>query len=135
MATLHGEASSYPAGRNCGERSDFMTRWIVPLLLALLLGGCEKKSDAPVKTAANGNPDRGRAIYLSNCAACHNNDPSRDGAIGPAIKGSSSALIEARVLKAAYPPGYPPKRNTAVMPAQPYLGPSIPDLAAFLNQP
>jgi mono/diheme cytochrome c family protein len=135
MAALHGGVSPYPAGRSASERSDFMTRWIAPLLLALLLGGCEKKSDAPVKTAANGNPNRGRAIYLSNCAACHHNDPSRDGTIGPAIKGASSALIEARVMKAAYPPGYTPKRNTAIMPAQSYLEPSIPDLAAFLNQP
>jgi len=97
------------------------------------LTACGKKSDAPAKTAGNGDPNRGRAIYLSNCAACHNNDPSKDGPIGPAIKGSSRELIEARVLRASYPPGYTPKRKTTMMPAQPDLKPTIPDLAAFLR--
>jgi mono/diheme cytochrome c family protein len=111
----------------------FMTRWTVTLLLALMLTGCEKKSDSPVKPAGTGDANRGRAVYMSNCAACHNYDPARNGPIGPAIKGSPQVLIEARVLRAAYPPGYTPKRNTAVMPAQPYLESSIPDLVAFLR--
>jgi mono/diheme cytochrome c family protein len=106
-------------------------RWIPALLLVFGLTGCEKKSDAPTKTA--GDPNRGRAIYLSNCAACHSNDPSKDGPLGPAIKGSSRELIEARVLRASYPPGYTPKRKTTMMPAQPDLKPAIPDLAAFLR--
>jgi len=110
-------------------------RLISALGLVLALAGCEKKSQTPTKTAAAGDPNRGRAIYLSNCAACHNTDPSKDGTVGPAIKGSSRELIEARVLRAAYPPGHTPKRKTAAMPAQPYLEPSIPDLAAFLNPP
>jgi mono/diheme cytochrome c family protein len=97
------------------------------------LTACGKKSDAPAKTAGDGDPNRGRAIYLSNCAACHNNDPSKDGPIGPAIKGSSRELIEARVLRASYPPGYTPKRKTTMMPAQPDLKPTIPYLAAFLR--
>jgi len=98
-----------------------------------MLTGCEKKTAAPTKTAAAGDPNRGRAIYLSNCAACHNPDPSKDGSVGPAIKGASRELIEARLMRASYPPGYKPKRNTAAMPAQPYLESSIPDLIAFLR--
>ncbi len=108
-------------------------RWIPALLVVFALTGCEKKSDAPAKTAGDGDPNRGRAIYLSNCAACHSNDPSKDGPLGPAIKGASRELIEARVLHASYPPGYTPKRKTAMMPAQPDLKPAIPDLAAFLR--
>jgi mono/diheme cytochrome c family protein len=107
-------------------------RWIPALLFVLMLSGCGKKSDGPA-TAGDGDPNRGRAIYLSNCAACHSNDPSKDGPLGPAIKGSSRELIEARVLRASYPPGYTPKRKTTMMPAQPDLKPAIPDLAAFLR--
>ena len=112
-----------------------MKRWIAGLFVAVMLAGCDKKNAAQEKTAAAGDPNRGRAIYLANCAACHNPDPSKDGSLGPAIKGASRELIEARVLKATYPPGYTPKRNTKAMPAQPYLESSIPDLTAFLNQP
>jgi mono/diheme cytochrome c family protein len=109
-----------------------MTRLLL-VLLAFTLAGCGEKKDAPVKTAGAGDPDRGRAVFLSNCAACHNPDPSKDGPIGPAVKGSSHELIEARVLKASYPPGYKPKRATAMMPAQPDLKASLPDLEAFLR--
>jgi mono/diheme cytochrome c family protein len=104
---------------------------MLPLLFVFALTGCEKKSDAPTKT--EGDPNRGRAVYLANCAACHNADPSKDGPLGPAIKGASRELIEARVLRGTYPPGYKPKRNTNAMPAQPYLEKSIPDLVAFLR--
>jgi mono/diheme cytochrome c family protein len=110
-----------------------MKRLIPALLFIFVLAGCDKKSDAPTKTAAAEDPNRGRAIYLSNCAACHNPDPSKDGSVGPAIKGASRELIEARLMRASYPPGYKPKRNTAAMPAQPHLESSIPDLAAFLR--
>ncbi|HEY1265642.1 MAG TPA: c-type cytochrome [Candidatus Binatia bacterium] len=111
-----------------------MTKWIAGAVLALgVLAACDKRSDTPVAKAGEGDPKRGRAIYLTTCAACHNNDPSKDGAIGPAIKGSSKELVEARVLRAAYPPGYTPKRRTTMMPAQPDLKPAIPDIVAFLR--
>jgi mono/diheme cytochrome c family protein len=110
-----------------------MRRWIPALFLVLVLSGCEKKSDAPTKTAGDGDPKRGRAVYLANCAACHHTDPSKDGPLGPPIKGASRELIEARLMRASYPPGYKPKRNTNAMPAQPYLEPSLPDLVAFLR--
>ncbi len=77
--------------------------------------------------------ERGRRVYVANCVACHNPDPTKDGTIGPAIAGSSLALVEARVLRAEYPPGYTPKRPSALMPAQPYLKPDVPDLAAYLG--
>lgn len=110
-----------------------MMKWLVVAGLVMALTGCDKKSDSPVVKTGEGDPKKGRAIYLSNCAACHDTDPSRNGSIGPAIKGSPKELIEARVLRAGYPPGYTPKRNTKMMPAQPDLQPAIPDLAAFLR--
>lgn len=108
-------------------------KWHSALFLVFILGACTKDSNLPAKTAQKGNPERGRGIYLANCAMCHNPEPSKEGPIGPAVKGSSQALLEARVLKASYPPGYTPKRNTSVMPAQPHLRSAIPDLAAFLK--
>ena len=102
--------------------------------MCLILSACTKDSNLPTQTARAGDANRGRGIYLSNCAACHNSsDPSKDGPIGPAIKGSSQALLEARILTARYPPGYTPKRKTAAMPPQSYLKSAIPDLAAFLG--
>ena len=76
---------------------------------------------------------RGRAVFLANCVACHNNDPSRDGPIGPAIRGSSRELLLARVLGSDYPPNYRPKRPTKIMPQFPFLRDEIPNLAAYLN--
>lgn len=99
---------------------------------SLALQGCGEDAK-PSVTAADGDAGRGRAVYLSQCAACHATDPAKDGPLGPAIKGSSRALLEAKVLRGSYPPGHTPKRNTVVMPAQPHLGPAIPDLDAFLR--
>jgi len=104
---------------------------ILPLLIVAFTG-CSKDSDAPPKTGRT-EAEKGRAIYLANCVACHNNDPSRDGPIGPAVKGSSRELLEARVLTSSYPPGYKPKRPTKVMPQFPFLRNEIPYLAAYLN--
>ncbi len=103
------------------------------LLLALISAACVKDSGESANTTRAGDPRRGKGIYLANCTACHNNDPSKDGSIGPAVKGSSKELIEARVMRAAYPPGYTPKRRTSAMPPYPYLKSAIPDLAAFLR--
>ena len=80
-----------------------------------------------------GDPTKGQQIWLGQCVACHNPDPGKDGPIGPAVKGASKDLLEARVVHAAYPPGYKPKRETKVMPPRPDLVASIPDLAAYLR--
>jgi mono/diheme cytochrome c family protein len=87
---------------------------------------CQQSSDSNAV-------DLGRRAYLANCIACHNADPTKDGPIGPAIAGSSLGLVEARVVHAAYPPGYTPKRTTQLMPAQPFLAPQVPKLAAYLE--
>ena len=52
--------------------------------------------------------EMGRRVYAAYCTACHHTDPRQDGTLGPAVAGSSYALLEARILRAEYPPGYPP---------------------------
>lgn len=115
------------------ERVFEMRRSLPIFFLLLVAVGCSKDPSQPASTAQTGDARRGRGIYLANCAACHNSDPSKEGPIGPAIKGSSEALLEARLVKASYPPGYTPKRQTSLMPPQPYLKSAIPHLAAFLS--
>jgi mono/diheme cytochrome c family protein len=84
-------------------------------------------------TAAAGDPEKGRQVYLGQCVACHNRDPAKDGPLGPAVKGSPPELVEARVVRGEYPTGYTPKRPSKVMPVRPDLAPSIPDLAVYLR--
>ena len=91
-------------------------------------------------TACNGDAEgpsatRGRTVYRTNCAACHNVDSRRDGTLGPAVAGSSRELIEARLLRAEYPAGYKPKRETAQMVALPHLERYVDDLALYLADP
>ena len=106
---------------------------LVIAILSLLLGSCSKESDKSTQTAKNADWERGRAVYNANCVACHNADPSKDGPIGPAIKGSSKELLEGRVLRTEYPPNYKPKRNTKTMPQFPFLKSEIPYLATYLH--
>jgi mono/diheme cytochrome c family protein len=108
---------------NTGER-------IVSLAISALLG--------LIFAAACGKPrelsaaDRGAVIYRTNCISCHNSDPNLPGPLGPAIAGSSRALIEARVLHGTYPPGYHPQRHSHTMRALPWLDGHIEDLTAYL---
>ena len=101
------------------------TKTSLMLPFILLLGACAHEGDDPAA--------RGKQVYLAECAACHNSDPAKDGPVGPAIKGSSQKLLEAKILRASYPPGYTPKRTTAIMPPQPKVVSKIPDLAVFLR--
>ena len=110
-----------------------MLKPLAMILLALALSACSKDSDQNAAAAKDPDWQRGRAVYIANCVACHNNDPSKDGPIGPANKGSSKELLEARVLTTSYPPGYKPKRPTKIMPQFPFLKDEIPYLAAYLR--
>jgi mono/diheme cytochrome c family protein len=92
---------------------------------ALALAGCEQQRSP--------GAERGRRVYLSQCTACHAMDPSQPGPVGPPLKGSSRALLEAKVLKGEYPPGYTPKRGTHIMPPQPQVTNELPALAEFLK--
>ena len=100
------------------------------ILAGFALSACSKESSDSPKSA---DWQRGRAVYIANCVACHNNDTSKDGPIGPAIKESSRELLEARVLSTSYPPNYRPKRPTKVMPQFPFLKDEIPYLATYLK--
>jgi mono/diheme cytochrome c family protein len=113
------------------------------LVAGLVLAGCgqdekplPKSSAEPAGTTRGvtpGDPAKGRQVWLAQCASCHNVEPSKDGPVGPAVKGSPAELVEARVLRAGYPPGYKPKRETKVMPPRPDLVASISDLSAYLR--
>jgi len=107
------------------------TKLVAFLLAIYFLASCSNDSD-DAKSTRNPDAERGRAVFVANCVACHNNDPSRDGPIGPAIKGSARELLEARVLTTGYPPNYQPKRPTKVMPQFPFLKDEIPYLAVYL---
>ena len=72
-------------------------------------------------------------VYMTNCVVCHNPNPNLAGNQGPAIAGSSQALLEARVLHLTYPPGYIPEQKTHAMRAFPQLKNHIGDLHAFLD--
>ena len=96
------------------------------LALAVALGGC---SDSGLSPAA----ERGRQVYLAHCIACHNTDPTQPGSLGPPIKGSSRDLLEAKVVKGTYPPGYTPKRPTKVMVPIPAVAPDVAALAEYLR--
>lgn len=109
-------------------------RWACRLLLAgsVLLAGCGR-DESSTTTGTGGNAAKGQQMWLAHCVACHNADPAKDGPIGPAVNGSSPALLEAKVLRGDYPPGHKPKRETKVMPPRPDLAPNLPDLVAFLK--
>ena len=92
----------------------------------LALAGCERATLSPAA-------ERGRQVYVSQCTACHAFDPAQPGPVGPEAKGASRELLEAKILRGTYPPGYTPKRPTAVMPPQPHLAPDIDALAAYLD--
>ena len=107
---------------------------LLPILYcAIALSACSKESENTSRSGRDPEWERGRAVFVANCVACHNNDPSKDGPIGPAINGSPRELIAARVLRGSYPPNYNPKRKTKVMPSFPFLESEIPYLAAYLR--
>jgi len=94
---------------------------------AFLVSGCGPEPASSPAAA------RGRQVYLAQCTACHAADPAQAGPVGPPVKGSSRELLEAKVLRGTYPPGYRPKRPTQVMPPQPSLAPELDALAEYLR--
>ena len=103
-------------------------RAALPLVAALALaaGGCSESGLSP-------SAERGRQVYLAQCIACHSTDPGQPGSLGPPVKGSSRALLEAKVLHGTYPPGYTPKRPSTVMVPLPAVAPDIGALADYLR--
>lgn len=106
-------------------------------LAAVFFASCTKQPadpGAPAASTAVSLSARGRSVYMANCIACHNADPSKNGPIGPAVQGASLALLTKRVMEASYPEGYQPKRSTKAMAALPHLQADLPALEAFLGQ-
>jgi mono/diheme cytochrome c family protein len=103
-------------------------RVLVPIAIAAVLAGCTGQ-----ESSLSPEAERGRQVFVAQCTSCHGSDPARNGPVGPAIKGSSRELLEARVLHGTYPPGYTPKRPSAVMQPMPQLAGSLDDLTAFLR--
>ncbi len=110
---------------NGATRNPLSLAWLT--LAVAFLVGCSAGSEADAPALA-----RGKAVYGNVCIACHHGDPTRDGALGPAVAGASRELIEAKTLRGEYPPGYQPRRAGAVMPTYPQLAEAIDDLAAYL---
>jgi mono/diheme cytochrome c family protein len=104
-------------------------RWL--LFAALGLACSQGSSDDTSPTSA---AQRGHQIYGNVCIACHNADPTQPGSLGPPLAGASQALLEAKLLRGEYPPGYTPSRPGQTMPRFEHLRNHIPELAAFLQQ-
>ncbi|HEY7521095.1 MAG TPA: cytochrome c [Methylomirabilota bacterium] len=96
------------------------------LLAVALLSGC-------ADSGGDALAERGRQVYLAQCIQCHNASPALAGPVGPPVKGASQELLEAKIVRGDYPPGYAPQRPTKVMPPQPGLAPEVPALAAYLK--
>ncbi|PJZ56354.1 c-type cytochrome [Leptospira barantonii] len=78
---------------------------------------------------------QGKGLYVTNCSACHNQNPAVDGAVGPAVKGSNFELLKARIVSGTYPAGYTPKRTSQIMTRLPLNDDQIRGIEAFLNAP
>jgi mono/diheme cytochrome c family protein len=102
-------------------------RVLAVIVLAAAVAGCSSQETLSPEA------ERGRQIYLAQCTSCHSSDPAQNGPLGPAVKGSSRALLEARLLRGTYPPGYTPKRPSTIMQPMPHLAGSVDDLAAYLR--
>jgi mono/diheme cytochrome c family protein len=97
--------------------------------VALLLACSADEASDPASALAK----RGEQVYLANCTACHALDPAQAGPVGPPVAGASLALLEAKVLRNEYPPGYTPQRDTKAMIPLVHLAPELPALAEFLG--
>jgi mono/diheme cytochrome c family protein len=96
---------------------------------ASLLVGCAVGDASLSEQAA-----RGKRTYDNLCIACHHPDPRQKGSLGPALAGASLELLEAKVVRGEYPPGYAPRSHTLSMPTFPYAEERLPDVAAYLAE-
>lgn len=113
------------------RRLSIRARWTC--LAALVASGVAACSDAGQRQLSP-LAQEGRRVYQNVCIACHNGDPTQEGSAGPAVAGSSRELVEARLLRAEYPPGYTPKRPGHTMPRLEYLADKIDALTAYLAE-
>jgi len=103
-------------------------------LSLLFIFSCTNKFPPTEDLSVDQLVQRGQSIYKSNCIACHNADPDKEGSAGPALHGASLELLEAKILKSTYPAEYRPKRDTKLMPKFAHLEKEILSIHRFLNQ-
>jgi mono/diheme cytochrome c family protein len=118
------------SGKRKGLAPKALRTAVLSLAAALFVAGCSGEDTVPLSEAAQ----RGRGIYLNVCVACHSANPAQDGTLGPNLAGTTRELLEWRVVKGSYPPGYTPKRTTGGMPAFPHLAGQLDDLHAFIRE-
>jgi mono/diheme cytochrome c family protein len=104
---------------------------LAPLLALAALLACSAQEEGGAEAAL---AKRGAQVYQGNCTACHALDPAQAGPVGPPIAGSKLELLEAKVLRNEYPPGYTPKRDTKAMIPLVHMEPELPAIAAFLAE-
>lgn len=117
------------------------------LVVSSLTAGCRCGSNTSASGPSSSSPAaettetpeskllaKGKLVYFSNCVSCHNRDPKLPGSLGPEIFGSTKELLTARILRAEYPPGYTPKRQSHAMIALPHLSGDVDALTAYLNK-
>ena len=90
------------------------------IAVSLFLLACPPKNKNEVTELAQ-LTQKGQILFNTTCTACHNTNPKFDGAIGPAIVGSSLELLQLKIRKGEYPVGYKPTRDTKVMTLMPQL--------------
>lgn len=111
------------------------------LAVTSLVGGCRcSPEQSPSGETLTVSPEakliaRGKLVYNAHCISCHNRNPKLPGSLGPEVYGSSKELLTYRLMKAEYPKGYRPKRESSLMPALPQLVGDIDALQFFLNAP
>ena len=123
-----------------------MCRCSLAFVLLFFISGCDifktndKKQSQKVgkskeSITLTNDSEKGKATYYANCIPCHNNDPKKQGSIGPKIYGASKDLLTKKINYGEYPKNYTPKKNTKIMPLMPHLHKNISNLHAFLNKP
>jgi mono/diheme cytochrome c family protein len=103
---------------------------VLPLFLLAAAVACSEGETSDPQAAL---VKRGQQVYAVNCTACHSPEPTLAGPVGPAVAGAPLALLEAKVLRNEYPPGYTPQRDTKAMVPLAHLEPDLPALAAYLG--
>jgi mono/diheme cytochrome c family protein len=113
-----------------------LVRWLLfslGIVVGMALSACTQRP-AVTPLSAEQLVESGRKAYVKHCIACHHADPKIDGALGPAVFGSSRELLERRIVHGDYPQGYTPKRPTRSMVAMPHVKSDIEALHAYLNK-
>ena len=100
--------------------------------LALALGACSPGEKAEPQLDDAAVIASGKRVYENVCLICHAADPRERGSLGPPIAGAALPLLEAKVLRGEYPPGYQPVQPGATMPKFEFVEPKLADVAAYL---